>query len=142
MAEAARPRAERSMSTLSRSGGPKWNAEYLRVAILTKDEGVPRKVAWITTGPGGIFIGVARATGWGTKYTYNTDGASAAPFSQRRQQVRRNHRNWWPNILHPSNQGAAAAALGRNRGRRQIRGFPFKRRYESVYIKPLNQRPP
>ncbi len=127
------------MSTLSRSGGPKWSAEYLRVAILTEDKGVPRKVAWITTGVGGIFIGVARATGWGTKYTYHTDGRfyrsiqSKAPTGPKEsQELVAKH----PPI--PQIKGLLQLLSVEIGAGDRLRGFPFKRRYESVYIKPLN----
>ncbi|MGA2198817.1 MAG: hypothetical protein ABSG45_02655 [Nitrososphaerales archaeon] len=127
------------MSTLPRPAIPAWNTEYLRVAILTKDKGAPRKVAWITTGPGGIFIGVARATGWGTKYSYNTDGSFYRSIQSQAQKGPKESQELvakHPPI--PQVKGLLQLLTVEIGAGDRLRGFPFKRRYESVYIKPLN----
>jgi len=127
------------MSTAPRPGLPKRDAEYLRLAILTRERGAPRKVAWITTGPGGILLGVARAEGWGTKYSYAADGGFYRTVQSRS-----------PTGLKESQELVTRhPPISQVRGLLQLlsvevgagdrlRGFPFKRRYESVYVRPLN----
>jgi hypothetical protein len=129
------------MSPIPNAGHFRRDAEYTRFAILAREKGVPRKVAWITAGPGGIFLGVARAAGWGTKYNYRADGGfyrsvqSQAPTGPREAQelVTR-----YPPLAEikgllqvlPVDLGAGD----------RLRGLPFKRRYESISVKTLNGR--
>jgi hypothetical protein len=129
------------MSALSKSGHPRWDGEYLRIGILTKDRGAPRRVAWITTGSGGIFFGVARATGWGTKYSYHADGnfyrsiQSQTPTGPKEtQELVTKH----PPI--PEIKGLLQLLSVDIGAGDRLRSFPFKRRYEPVYVKPLNGR--
>jgi hypothetical protein len=129
------------MSALSKSGHPRRDGEYLRIGILTKDRGAPRRVAWITTGTGGIFFGVARATGWGTKYSYHADGnfyrsiQSQTPTGPKEtQELVTKH----PPI--PEIKGLLQLLSVDIGAGDRLRSFPFKRRYEPVYVKPLNGR--
>ena len=101
----------------------------------------PEGSLWITTGPGGIFVGVARAAGWGTKYSYHADGnfyrsvqsqTSAGP--KETQELMTKH----PPIAEIRGL-LQLLSIDVGAGDR-LRGFPFKRRYEPVYVKPLNGR--
>jgi hypothetical protein len=129
------------MSNLPKPGRPGRDAWHLRVAILAKDRGAPRKVAWITTGSGGIFLGVARATGWDAKYSYRTDGGfyrsiqSQTPKGPREtQELVTKH----PPIAEIKGL-LQLLSVDVGAGDR-LRGLPFKKRYESVYVKPMNGR--
>ena len=119
----------------------KRDAEYPRVAILASDKRSPRKVAWIETGPGGIAFGIARDNGWGTKYSYHTDGGLyqsvlvQTPEGSRESQKLITRCPPIPEIkglLH-----FYSADIGSDD---RLRGFPFKRRYDSIFVRPLDGR--
>jgi hypothetical protein len=129
------------MGALPKSGRPKWDGEYLRIGILTKDRGTPRRIAWVTTGSGGISFGVARATGGGTKYSYHADGnfyrsiQSETPTGTKEtQELVTRH----PPITEIKGL-LQLLSIDVGAGDR-LRSFPFKRRYEPVYVNPLNGR--
>jgi hypothetical protein len=129
------------MSELPKQGRPNSDAGNLRVGILTKERGAPRKIAWITTGSGGVLLGVARAAGGGAKYSYRTDGSfyryvqSSTPTGPKEtQELVTKH----PPIAEI--KGLLQLLSVEIGAGDRLRGFPFKRRYESVYVKPMNGR--
>ncbi len=122
-------------------GRSKWDAEYLRIAILATDKGGPRKVAWIAMGPGGIFFEIARANGWGTKYIYRKDGGLYQSIPVQTPEGPRESQKLI--ARHPPVSGIKglqhfySVDLGIDD---RLRGFPFKRRSESIFVRPLNGR--
>lgn len=126
------------MQKLARS---KWDAEYLRIAILATDKGDLRKVAWIATGPGGITFGIARANGWGTKYSYHTDGGLyqsilvQTPEGSRESQKLITRHPPIPEIK--GLQHFYSVDIGIDD---RLRGFPFKKRYDSIFVRSLDGR--
>jgi hypothetical protein len=108
---------------------------------MVKDNGPPRKVAWIVAGSEGISFGVARAIGWGIKYSYLTDGSLVRT----------------PQPENPAGPKRVPELVARHPPVREIRGllqlmavdlgsgdrligFPFRKKFESVFVKPLNGR--
>jgi hypothetical protein len=116
-------------------------SEYLRIAVLAADRGGPRKVAWIATGPGGINFGIARANGWGTKYSYRSDGGLYQSIPVVTREGPRESQKLitrYPPV--PEIKGLLhfySADFGADD---RLRGFPFKRRYESIFVRPLDGR--
>lgn len=129
------------MSTPPRQGHPVRDGGYLRVAIFSKERELPRKVAWLTAGRDGISIGVARGPGRETSDSYRTNGGfyrsipSQTPTGPKAgQELVAMHPplSQIRGLLHLlSVDSPAGDRLGR---------FPFKRRFESVYVRPLNGR--
>jgi len=119
----------------------KRDAEYLRIAILATDKGGPRKVAWIAKGSGEIIFGIASADGWGTKYSYHTDGGLYQSILVQTPEGPRESQKLitrYPPI--PEVKGLLrfySVDIGIDD---RLRGFPFKRRYESIFVRPLNGR--
>jgi hypothetical protein len=129
------------MSGNQSTGPPRRSAGYVRVGIAAKDNGPPRKVAWIMTGTQGISFGVARATGWGTRYSYLQDGSFLRiPQSESPAVPKRT-----PELVArypPINEIKGLLQLSSvdvGTGDRLL-GFPFRRKYESVLVKSLNGR--
>jgi hypothetical protein len=116
-------------------------AGFLRVGIMAREREAPRRFAWITAGPGGFSIGVARAGGPGTRYTYRPDGgfyratASQGPAGAKEslELVAR----------HPPMQEVRGLlqllSIDSGAGDR-LRNFPFKRKFEQVFVRPLDGR--
>jgi hypothetical protein len=109
--------------------------------MMVKNNGPPRKVAWIVAGPEGISFGVARAMGWGTKYSYLPDGSlMRTPQSENLGGPKRA-----PELVarYPPVREIKGLlqllSVDAGSGDRLI-GFPFRKKYESVFVKPLNGR--
>jgi len=128
------------VSTIHKQGRPARGSDLVRIGILSTDGGRPGRVAWVTAGAGGISIGVARAGGPGTRYVYRNDGG----FYRATQPKAPGQREALELVAkHPP--------VGEVRGLLQLlsvdagagdrlRGFPFKRRFEPVFVRPLNGR--
>ncbi len=133
--------SKRRSGTLPKLDRSKLDAEYLRIAILATDKGGPGKVAWIAAGSGGIIFGIARAHGWGTKYSYHTDGGlyQSIPV-QTPEGPRESQRliTGYPPI--PEIKGLLRFYSVDIGIEDRLRGFPFKRRYESIFVRPLDGR--
>lgn len=114
----------------------KWDVDRLNVAILATDAKPFRKVGWITTGPGGIQFGLARATGWGAKYSYHTDGglyrASVIQTLGGPRETQEFVAKHPPLLEIKGLERLLSAEIG---ARDRIRGFPFKKSRESVYVR-------
>jgi hypothetical protein len=111
----------------------------MRVGILSSEHGAPRKVAWITAGPEGVSFGVARATGAGTTYRYLPDGTllrinPAVKGSRSESEPIAKHQP-----LHEIKGLLHLHSFDVGPGER-LTSFPFRRKYEPVYVKPLNGR--
>jgi len=129
------------MSTPPRPSRGQWDTQYLRIAMLAREKGVPRKVAWITTGLGGVSIGVARAEGPGTKYAYRTDGRFYRFITSRSQTGAKESQELIASHPPLPQVKGLLQLLSVDLGAGdRLRGFPFKRRYDPVYIRSLNGR--
>jgi|GEM_PF-3198034 hypothetical protein len=129
------------MSAFARPIGPRRDAEYRRFAILTRDRGLPRKVAWITVGPGGVFFGVARGAGSETKYNYHTDGGLYRYVQSQTPSGRKETRELVTRSSPLAEIKGLLQVLPIDLGAGdRLYGFPFKKKFESIYVKTLNGR--
>lgn len=129
------------MSGSSRPGIASWGPRFVRIGVFTRERNSLRKVAWIATGLGGISIGAARGTGRGTTYTYRADGGFYRSLT----------------TTTPAGPGSSQELVSRYPPLKEVKGllhllsidvqggdrlsqFPFKRRFESVYVRQLNGR--
>jgi hypothetical protein len=53
---------------------PRWSVKRLNLTILATDGKSFRKVDWVTTNSGGIYVGIVSTPGLGMKLSYPTNG--------------------------------------------------------------------
>ena len=129
------------MSVFARPIGPRRDSEYRRFAILTRDRGLPRKIAWITMGPGGVFFGVARGAGSETKYNYHADGGFYRFVQSQTPAGRKETRELVTRSPPLAEIRGLLQVLPVDLGNGdRLHGFPFKKRFESIYVKTSNGR--
>jgi len=129
------------MSAFARPIGPRRDADYRRFAILTRDRGLPRKIAWITMGLGGVFFGVARGAGSETKYNYHTDGGLYRYVQSQTPSGRKETRELVTRSSPLTEIKGLLQVLPIDLGASdRLYGFPFKKKFESIYVKTLNGR--
>jgi hypothetical protein len=126
---------------ISSRGAAGWDSRFIRVGVFARERGPPRKVAWIATARDGISLGVARGTGRGTTYSYRADGSLYRSLAN-------------PT---PASHGPSQELVSKLPPLREVKGllqvlsvdvpagdrlgqFPFKRRFESVFVRQLNGR--
>ncbi len=113
----------------------------LRVAILVAERAGPRRLAWIANGVGGIDFGIARGNGSGTKYSYHTEGGlfqsvlAQTPGGPRESQKLLTK---YP-PLHEV-RGLLQFYSADFGAEDRLRGFPFKKRFDTILVRPLEGR--
>ena len=123
------------------SGASAWNPSYLRLAAFSREGGRLRKVAWLSTGPAGLSVGVARGTGRGTTFTYRTGGGLYRSVSSTTPGGQRVSQELVANLPPMSEVRGLLQVLPVDvQPGDRLAALPFKRRFETVIVKPLNGR--
>ena len=129
------------MGDSSRQGRWRWDTRYQRYAILTREGPSPGKVAWVTKGQEGMFIGVARAASLGTRYSYLPDGRFYRTVRSQTPAGARESEELVSRYPPMAEVKGLVQVLSVDAGPGdRLRNLPFKRKFKSVYVKPLNGR--
>lgn len=113
----------------------------LRFGIFAVDRVGFRRIGWITTGPQGVSIGIARSIGPGTKYRYRPDGGlNQVTLLQTPQGAKETERFLGSHAPLSGVRGLEQFLSVQIGPEDRLRSLPFKRRYESVYVRSVEGR--